>query len=558
MARVQSISISGYRSVGEELFLKFPSSVPLVLIGENNAGKTNIARALDLVLGESYPGNYEPDDHEFFGRDKRRGKIVIDVGVSGMKHAYRNTSETVETVRWQWPAPEFAFSLRIKLRDSGWSPYGVPNATREQCVCVYVATDRRLSYQLSYTTKFTFLSKLMKRFHDRLMNDEARAAKLRETFSELRATFDQVPEFHAFQARLDELTAALTGGQKFALNIDFSAYDPSNYFHALRIHPREGGEVRTLAELGSGQEQLLALAFVQAYAEAFHGDGGLILVLDEPEANLHPLAQRWLARRLRELAKGGQVQVVLTTHSPAFLDMEGLEGIVLVTKDGSGCTVANQLTVEELVSHCISLSAPAGKLTAENILEHYSAAASEPILSGFFARTVVLVEGSSESLSLPLYFQRLGFDTTKAGTDIISVEGVGNLAKWYRLFTAYGIPTYVIFDNDKTDQGAVRRTDVLSTLGIPPTGHDAYLAAETLVVESGFAVFGRDFESCLASYFESYGALDEEAQVSVGGSKPLRARFIARKLELTPGPGRDALANLTAAIQSLSREATAS
>jgi len=40
-----------------------------VLVGENNAGKSNIVRALNLMLGQYSPGNHDPEDHEFFARD---------------------------------------------------------------------------------------------------------------------------------------------------------------------------------------------------------------------------------------------------------------------------------------------------------------------------------------------------------------------------------------------------------------------------------------------------------------------------------------------------------
>jgi putative ATP-dependent endonuclease of the OLD family len=61
--------VEGYRSVGAATDLTFPSGTPLVLFGQNNSGKSNITKALELVLGGFYPGNYEPDEHEFFGRD---------------------------------------------------------------------------------------------------------------------------------------------------------------------------------------------------------------------------------------------------------------------------------------------------------------------------------------------------------------------------------------------------------------------------------------------------------------------------------------------------------
>ena len=50
MGRVRSLQIAGYRSVRDDILVLFPERTPIVLVGENNSGKSNIVRALDLVL----------------------------------------------------------------------------------------------------------------------------------------------------------------------------------------------------------------------------------------------------------------------------------------------------------------------------------------------------------------------------------------------------------------------------------------------------------------------------------------------------------------------------
>jgi putative ATP-dependent endonuclease of the OLD family len=57
---------------------------------------------------------------------------------------------------------------------------------------------------------------------------------------------------------------------------------------------------------------VLALVFAHAYARAFYG--GIVLVIEEPEAHFHPLAQEWLGRKIRDMTRDG-LQIILTTHS---------------------------------------------------------------------------------------------------------------------------------------------------------------------------------------------------------------------------------------------------
>jgi len=68
VARISKITIKNYRSI-KDLSLCFPENKPVILIGENNVGKSNILKAIDLILGEYWPRNYEPDENEFYNRD---------------------------------------------------------------------------------------------------------------------------------------------------------------------------------------------------------------------------------------------------------------------------------------------------------------------------------------------------------------------------------------------------------------------------------------------------------------------------------------------------------
>lgn len=535
MGRIRRLRVAGYRSVRDEISITFPEKMPLVLVGENNSGKSNIVRALDLILGELWPGSYTPDDHEYFGRDRDNGSIEIIAELSGVKHTGSGWTDWVEYLSWKCSGTrQSQFSMALQQR--GESRY-ISNETRGQCICIYIGADRRLDYHLSYASKFTLLSKLMRKFHDRLMADSLRVQELRKKFEETKKIFLGVSDFAEFTRELKKQVAELSGNLQYGLEVDFSAYDPSNFFHALRVHASEGGEVRSIEELGSGQEQILALSFVHAYAKAFHDAEGLVLVIDEPEANLHPLAQDWLARKIRDLAASG-VQVVLTTHSSAFLDISGLPGLVLVRKN-DGCTEVVQITAEELAQYCREHGAT--QASEETILDFYAAVATEEILRGFFARTVVLVEGPTEAAALPVYLERVGCICAKQGIAVIPVYGVGNIAKWWRLFSAYGIPTYVMFDNDSGDDKEGRKgSDLLSALGVSEERRYDYMKATQWVIEDRFCIFGGDFEQAMRAVFGSeYKKLEEEARARHGlgqNSKPLIARAVAQHLGLDGYP----------------------
>ena len=523
--RIVSLEVEGYRSISEPIEVRFPRGKPLVLLGENNAGKSNIVRALDLILGEFWPGNHEPDNHEFWGRSPEQ-PIKIKVRVSGIEGTYQRN---LHSIVWEHDGNEATYQAWYDVPDSRGNLTGnMSNYIREQCTVVVIGANRNLDYQMSYKSKWTLLARLMKKFHQSLTRDDDKVKMLKEKFQEIKGIFLEVEEFAQFGESLQSHFDTLLEGMSYRLGIDFSAYDPSNYFHSLRVYPTEQDEVRTFEELGTGQEQVLAFAFAHAYAKAFYG--GIVLVVEEPEAHLHPLAKRWLARKIQQMAKDG-LQVVLTTHSPYFVDVLNLPGIVLVRKEDNA-TFIKQISAQELASYCIEHGAPPERVEEGNILPFYAANSTPDILAGLFAKKVVLVEGQTEQLALPIYLRRVGLDTDREGIAIIPVMGKGNLARWWRFFTAYDIPTYVIFDNDeKNDKEATRRIDALRTLGVPIEQVEGYITADEWVVEKYFTVFGKDIEATLQKCFPSYKRVEKEAHESLRSTaKPLVARYIAERI----------------------------
>lgn len=549
--RLKSLRISGYRSIRDEIYIGFPEGKPLVLIGENNAGKSNIISALDIILGETWPGSREPEDHDFWNRDVQNGKINIEVEVEGVKDIDRRYGQTIPilSLSWMYNPQGIDEKCRYRARTGSTERY-CSNEIRDQLMAVVIGADRRLSYQLSYASKYTFLSKLMHRFHRALISDTSRVQRLKEEFEKVKRIFQEVGEFVEFEQALAHQFDEMFTGMSYRLQIDFSAYDPSRFFHSLRVMPKENTEIRTFDELGTGQEQILALAFAYAYAKAFYG--GIVLVIEEPEAHLHPLAQYWLSRRIRQMCRDG-LQIVITTHSPAFVDILDLESTVLVRKNAEGATQVLQLTCEELANYCKGHNAHAKKTTPQSILPYYAAHATQEILGGFFAKKVVLVEGQTESLSLPIYLERVGLDANKEGIAIIPVMGKGNLAKWWRLFTAYGIPVYIVFDNDAhEDQDAKLRTDALITIGIQDDEEiREAISTDDWLVRPTYAVFGKNFESCMKRYFPGYEQLEREVREIFGDSKPIVARCVAQKLCIDEAMGNNKLQALAQQIKNL-------
>jgi len=526
MIRVQRLKIAGYRSISEPIEIRFPENMPLVLIGENNAGKSNIVRALEILLGERRSKSYTLESHEVHGRSASIQAAGLPVTLSVTLEDKDST--TLEIGLYPRSRPR-QLEFQVRTPDDS-SVIDTETDPREKIICLFIGAERQIENEVKNTSGSTLLSRLSTQLHRVVAQKPELGEQFAKIEEQLNRLLLQIPTYATFETKLRQELDSFKEITEFDLSFKLHL-DEKNYFRSLRAVLTESHQERSFEELGTGQEQILAICLAYAYASSVYEANKVLLVIEEPEAHLHPLAQRWVAEKLRDLAKAG-VQVIITTHSPAFLDILGLEGWVRVYKQ-SGKTRVVQLSTEILTNYCKKKGA--SRATEDNILDYYSTSATEEILSGMFARIVFLVEGATEALALPIYLQKVGLNTNQEGIAIIPVHGKGKLAPWWRFFTAFGIPCYVAFDNDKSDDPKARkRSDILTTIGYDCCAQNVLETTEFLV-ETRFAVFGGNFESCMRQHFGvQYEQLEQKAkdtfQIEAHSGKPLIARFVASQL----------------------------
>lgn len=531
MPRLRQITIEGFRSISDQVVINFPENKPVILIGENNSGKSNIIRAIELMFGEFHPKYKKLEDFDHFQRNTNN-QVIIEANVSGFKARLGKSSEfSCGGFKFQaQKGKENNFSA-LQAEDGRENIY-VSTNLREELLCIVVNSEQNLNFQLSYASKYTLLSKVTKAFHDKLTDDKDRVEKLKGFFEEIKSTFLEVEAFNVFSQNMSSISSTVLSNMAHALAFDFSAYDPSNYFKTLRVYPTENGETRAYEELGTGQQQILALSFAHAYAKSFLGQG-LLFILDEPESHLHPLAQKWLAKKMFKMSEDG-LQIIITSHSPHFIDLNYIEGINLIRKNSETTYNINQ-NATSLYSHCIKTGSNSLKTKEETIIPFYANNSTSHILSGFFANKIILVEGATEELAIPIYFERLGFDPTEFGIEIIGVGGKGNLAKWWRLFSLYQIPTFICFDNDFKDDDAkgFKRKDALKAIGIRDEELETILSIDKWTLSDKYCVFGADFETTMRASFADYEKFEQLNKEMLGSSsKNLIARETAKLINL--------------------------
>jgi putative ATP-dependent endonuclease of OLD family len=281
---------------------------------------------------------------------------------------------------------------------------------------------------------------------------------------------------------------------------------------------------------GHGLQRALIVSILRAYCDLVTGrhEGRrrtLILGVEEPELYMHPPMLRSVRKVLRKIADGGD-QVFFTTHNPAMVDVGFFDEIIRVEGGSTekGATV-HQLSMETMIED-VEARWPhtKGKVTSDSMRERYSHVYTSTRSEGFFAGTVILVEGQTELYSLPIYAAALGHDFDVTGVVVVECGTKDQIHRLYRVFNELAIPSYVLFDYDLGGEHEENSEVLLSVLGVK-------LAKPTTAVVAGrFACFKEDWEKDLSSEIPDYPKLVDEASKVLGATgKPLKARYIAHR-----------------------------
>ncbi len=345
---------------------------------------------------------------------------------------------------------------------------------------------------------------------------------------------ERIEEIRNIEKRLNDLMAELMDCD---IEIEMALPELKEVFRGAKIFANDG--VRTAIETkGHGMQRSMIFTILRAYAELAHvqkaGEKAeqrtTIFAVEEPEIYLHPQSQRTLMSVFREIASGKD-QVIYSTQSSLFVDVARFDEICILRREKIGDdwhSYPTQLSITTLIDDLKARKGVDG--TEEGIREHYSHAFNPMINEGFFADKVVIVEGPSEQYSLPIYAIAMGYNLDRANVSVVHLDGKGQMDRLKRIFDGFTIPTYLWFDGDKSsDKENVKdkTLELLSMLGETVTKIEDVRTK----VSDNFAILEFNLEETLKSEIDEYASLIDEAATIIGPSgKPLKHRFIAKKL----------------------------
>lgn len=438
---LSSVSIENFRCFGEgqEGFeIQFGPALT-ALVGENDAGKSAIMDALRIALGTTDQEWYRLEDTDFHvGGASREIRIVCkfegltDVNKRAFVEylTYGATVADSPVLYLNWTGKDSGEEYkgrpyrRVEVRSGkdGHGPSIAPEARdllratylrplRDADQALTAGRGSRLAQVLRHSTQFKSgedtvdLAKPLNEQHPSLLGISKLVDELMEKHQGVAGARNEIDSL------LGKL--ALSGNQiKSQIRISGSA--DSDDMRARLLLEKLDLVLNGSGKSGLGSNNLLFIA-CELLLQTQDGEGGGLVLIEEPEAHLHAQRQLRVMRTLQDEAAARGIQVIITTHSPNLASAIGLNNIVVI-HDKCAFSLAEGKTKLE----------PTDYRFLERFLDVTKA-------NLFFARGVMIVEGDAENILLPTLAHLIDRDFTEHGVSVVNVGGVG-LRRYGRIF----------------------------------------------------------------------------------------------------------------------------
>ncbi len=448
--KITKIKIENFRSI-KELSLTSNSGINSI-VGANSTGKTNFFEAINWILGHTYPSFNSVRKQDYFKGDTTN-KIKIRLTFDDKEYL-----ELAE----EWTDPYG--HIKSGLNHSG--KYCTDETRRKYCIA-HVGVDREITEYLP-ANRWSLLGRLLQQINDMFIEEKIdgsttlKSDKLKEDLDKIRDELlfsvkdqDGNKIMDKFVTILREEFTKQMNCSNCEVSLNFNLYNPWNFYKTLQLIVREEelNQDFQASELGMGFQASITIAILKAYASLKLKNQPPIFI-DEPELFLHPQAQRNFYKILRELSDQG-AQIFYTTHSPNFLSVANFDEVFITRKNGNGTYVnyvdASKFVIDHLRRTGNAVDSSSLKLQYQNAYENTGD--SRESSEAFFAKKIILVEGQSERLLLPYYFKKIGYDFVHDGVTIVCCGNKSEIPRFFRLYSEFGIPCYVLFDGDSQHAG---------------------------------------------------------------------------------------------------------
>ncbi|QVL30319.1 AAA family ATPase [Telmatocola sphagniphila] len=421
-----------------------------VVVGRNNTGKTAILDAIRHALGPSASRGESLwlDRDDFFKEsvedtEYRTISITLtfaDLSAEQRSHFFEIVDFNVTNLANSKAVIKFTASWPKGKRQAQIRRTGGPVAPDTQDISTRILESLPVTYLPALRDAKASLTPGSRSRLALLLRDlaERRGGTVKTDIESIYSQANHELEKH------DLIKGTITSLQSTTIELAGSDYSPSairaaevEFERILRLlHIQmDGAPIGDLEANGLGYNNLLYIAVVLEHLREPVPDESPLLLIEEPEAHLHPQLTMLLAEYLSNKTPGSKTpQTIVTTHSPTLAASVQPCRISVLFADKMGSL------------HCNRIANSGMTPTEESDLQRMLDVTRATL---YFAKAVILVEGISEALLLPPLAKRLGRDLAKLHISVIPICGVA-FGTFKKLFDTkgFGIPVAIVSDSD--------------------------------------------------------------------------------------------------------------
>jgi putative ATP-dependent endonuclease of OLD family len=426
--------IKNFRCI-QDLTLDFNKGVN-ILIGENNAGKTTVIDAIRICLsyGKQWRDIYVSVSDFYVDKANPRESLEpiefhlhfqvekpVETGIYNDLLAQTDEGQQELQLHFRYHIDEKKGIQKVKYKVWGGELEGQPITPELLDLFYFVHLDAlRDAVQYLRPVRGNRLGELYSKIETDDTKKEQMAARVRKTLDDdeewsalIKSGKEKVNE-HLMETSID--------GKVQNVIIDFLPFEFRKIVDTLRIlmpvYPgnliKEGIEQRVfeLYQNGLGYNNLIYTAIVlgdlktkKELEEATY----VALLIEEPEAHLHPQLQNTFFNYLNKLNEIG-FQIFISSHSPTITAKAELDSLIVL-----------QDQEHKIQSFLMKRSG----LDENNkkYLQKFLDVTKSQLL---FSNGVILVEGISEALLLPIFSRMIGeeYNIEKKGIELVNLNGI--------------------------------------------------------------------------------------------------------------------------------------
>ena len=424
--KISSITIEKFRSIKKA---QINMHDILAVVGENNAGKTAVLKAINAVLNyKNEEMNFLSKAHQFAPRNNTYITICFtDIPDSELykNKIYRDTLTLHFTYTYGENKKKYFISKgteRIPIDDT------FLNEMSNDIIYVYIPAERTNS-DISWNDASIYkqllinYASLYNESRDRI-SGHVRKATEKIHSSILMKLEDQINTLYMQNKSVDFKL-------KFPSDLDFTAL-----LDQVKISLNDHNSTYELREWGSGTKSLAVIAMHRA--NALMKNRSIVLGIEEPETNLHPQAQKRFIYSLKNDLQSNETQTIFTTHSTVLINELSHDDILLVRRKND--------SIRDFVSTTTQLPSDFWEKYGLEEFKHYQYF-NYKNSDFFFSKFVIIGESKNDC---QVFMKLISDDIGDRIADIsfLNAEGVESIKYPFFLLRELKIPYITIVDRD--------------------------------------------------------------------------------------------------------------